>query len=444
MTSRITRVVGAVAATVITAGALSACGSDTPSTPGADGADGPVTVDFWYSASGRPADTLVRLVDEFNAANDDVEINAIFQGNPRDTMAQLTNSVQSGEIPVLIQGGDSFTAFLRDTGLGVNPTDVKGSDGSAFDPDTLVPLLRDFYTLDGQLVSVPVMASQPVVYFNPEMLTAAGIDPVADAPQSVSDLLDMAGQIFEATGTPGITFQLNEWFAELFSASEGIEYCTPDNGRGADPATTFQYTSDIQVEQWTAVQDLLGSGAMFNVGVDGAAAQNTFANSGSAMVLASTGTLGNISDVADFDFGVWPLPVTSGGAAVPGGSSIWILGENASDAQLTAAADFVAFLASAETQSTIFTETGFLPSNKEALASLKAEVDGPKAVMLDQLAGSVSSPAALGCQTGAMADARNFVRTALERIGHGDDVKDALQSAQDQSDAALVRYNERR
>ncbi|XBH21013.1 extracellular solute-binding protein [Jonesiaceae bacterium BS-20] len=438
MKKKFTTSLGAVAMTLALVG-LTACGSEKPTNQ--PKSEGPVTVDFWYSVSGQPADTLVALVDEFNASQDATKVNAIFQGNYADTMAKLTNAVQSGGLPPLLQGGDTFTSYLKDTGLSVSPTEVKNSKGETFDPETLVPYLRDYYTIDDQLRSVPIMASQPVVFYNPEILARAGVS--TDSPASLPDLFANAAAIHESTSTPGVTFQLNEWFSEVFSAGIGVDYCLVDNGLGAEPASSFNIASAPQVALWTEVQGLLDSGAMFNVGTDGAAAQTAFANGNAGMVIASTGVIGNLTEAATFDFGIWPLPTSNSGGAVPGGSSVWLLQDGIDETQQQAAADFVHFLASQESQTKVFSETGFLPSNSEALTALLVEAEGTEKVVLDQLNASQSTTAALGCHSGAMGEMRPGVRSALESISGGTVPADALQNAQEQANAALEKYNSR-
>ncbi|MGW8557892.1 extracellular solute-binding protein [Streptomyces tubercidicus] len=433
----------AVATVAVAMTVVAACSTATTPQGSKAGAGAPATIDFWYSVTGKPADTLTDLVKEFNASQDRVKVNAVFQGKYAETMSKLTNAVQSGGTPALLQGGDTFAAYLRDSKLGASPTEVETTSGKTFDAGTLVKPLKDYYTFEGELSSVPLMASQPVVFYHPALLKRAGVD-VSKPPSSLSELFDIARKVHDTTHVPGVTFQFNEWFAEVFSASQGIAYCTPDNGVGSERPNAYQYTTDTQVHTWAKVQQLLRSGAMFNVGIDGDAAYNAFANGKSAMAVASSGALGNIAAAAKSDIGAWPLPVENrNGGAVPGGSSIWMLKEGSSDAQLSGAADFVSYLASPKVQSRVFTETGYLPSSQKALDSLVTKADGAEKALLKQLADSKGSSAALGCHSGSMGEARPFVRTAIEQIATGTDPAKAFARAQRESDKALMKYNSR-
>ncbi|MFZ4896279.1 ABC transporter substrate-binding protein [Plantibacter sp. Mn2098] len=405
---------------------------------------GPVKLDFWYSVTGVPADTLVALVDEFNASHDDVTVNPIFQGLYEESMAKLANAVQGGELPAIIQGGDTFSTYLRDSGLTVPPGEVKNLDGKTFDDSDLVPANANYYTFDGELSSIPIMVSHPVVFYNTALLEAAGIDP-STAPSTLGQLFDVAAAVHGASGAPGLTAHIQPWWAEQFAASAGVEYCTPGNGVGSEPATGFSYTSDAQVAAWQRVQGLVASGAMLNVGTDGDAALKAFVTGQAAIVLQSSRAYGDIVKAGAFEFGAWPLPIDDAdGGAVPGGNSVWLVKEGNSEQELAAAASFAEFLASPDVQRRIFEETGYLPSSLEALDALSGAVEPVQDVILQQLAGAGDSVASAGCHSGALGEARPLVTSAIEEIYAGSDVLEALTKAQLAGDKAITEYNARR
>lgn len=442
------RSLGAVGALAAGGLVLAACGSpdDTSGTAGtaapAGGGDA-VTIDFWYSVSGVPADTLTALVDEFNATHDGITVDAVFQGSYVDSMAKLTNAVQSGTLPDVVQGGDTFSTYLDDTGLTVPPGEVAGVDGTAFDGADLVPVLASYYTFDGELTSVPIMVSQPVVLYNTAMLEAAGVDPSAD-PASIADLFDTATAVHEATGTAGLTMFLDPWWSEQFTASEGLEYCTPDNGVGAAPAEAFQYTTDTQIGTWEHLQRLVESGAMLNTGTDGSASLTAFASEQAAIMIQSSRIFGDAERAAAFDFGVWPLPVGSpDGGAVPGGNSVWLVGEGQDPDSLAASATFVQYLASPEVQERIFLETGYLPTSQQALAALDGKASDVQQVALDQLARTTDSVPSAGCHTGAMNEARDAVRSAVEAVVGGADARTTWADAEQRGNDAIRSYLDR-
>ncbi|NQD87665.1 extracellular solute-binding protein [Paenarthrobacter sp. CM16] len=432
--------VGAAAALIV---GLTGCASETTQTTVKS--EGPVQLDFWYSVGGSSADALLKQVNAFNTSNKhQITINAIYQGDYAATAAKLTNAVQSGDTPPLFQGGDTFTAYLHDSGLATIPASISPFDGGKFNRDSVATAAANYYTINSELWAVPMMVSQPAVFFNPAVLAQAGINP-AERPKNIQELFDWADTIHEATGTPGLVFQHNEWWNEQFSASNGFAYCTPDNGLGTEPANAFDYVNNELVATWTHYQKSLKKGAILNVGSDGTAAQRAFSSQQAAMLLASSASLGTTAAAAKFTIDALPLPVASDkGGAVPGGSALWILGEGRQPSEQAAALEFAEFMGSADVQKEIFKDSGYLPSSKAALDELKgSETDPAKKALLEQLASTKDVKAAAGCHNGAFGQSRADVRSAIQSIADGADVRATLTTAQDKGTAALKAYNER-
>ncbi|WDG18040.1 extracellular solute-binding protein [Microbacterium sp. Clip185] len=441
-----TRKAVAAGVTLAAAASLILAGCSGQAQPqGTVAADGPVTVDFWYSVGGSSADALLKQVTAFNAENAvDITINPIYQGDYTETAAKLTNAVQSGDTPVLLQGGDTFSAYLHDSGLATAPESITTFDGQNYTADDVVAAAANYYTFDGELWAVPLMVSQPAVFFDATKLQAAGLSG-DKPPASIDELFDWADKIYAATGTPGLVFQQNEWWNEQFSALNNVVYCTPDNGLGADPATAFDFVDDDLVDVWTHYQKSLQAGAIVNVGSDGVAAQNAFSVGQAAMLLASSASLGATTAAASFEISAFALPVaTKGGGAVPGGSALWILGEGHSDAEKAAAVEFARFMGSADVQRQIFEDSGYLPSNQGALDGLLAsETSQPKLALLTQLTDTAKTAATGGCHNGAFGQSRADVRSAIQAIAGGADVRSSLEKAQAKGTDQLTTYNER-
>ncbi|WP_159499393.1 extracellular solute-binding protein [Microbacterium sp. 18062] len=438
------KVTAAISLTAAVTFLLAGCSGATQ-TPSTAEPSGPITIDFWYSVGGSSADALLKQVDAFNADNEyDITINPIYQGDYTETAAKLTNAVQSGDTPVLLQGGDTFSAYLHDSGLATSPETIAAFGEEGFDGSAVVAAAANYYTFDDELWAVPLMVSQPAVFFDATKLDAAGLD-ATTPPSSIDELFDWADEIYAATGTPGLVFQQNEWWNEQFSALNGVVYCTPDNGLGADPADAFDFVNDELVDTWTHYQSSLQSGAIVNVGSDGVAAQNAFSVGQAAILLASSASLGTTTAAAAFDIQAFALPVSAdGGGAVPGGSALWVLGEGHSEADQAAAVEFARFMGSADVQQQIFEDSGYLPSNQDALdALIESETSQPKVALLEQLTNTTDSVATGGCHNGAFGQSRADVRSAIQAIAGGADVESSLVAAQDKGTDQLVAYNER-
>ncbi|MFD4957899.1 extracellular solute-binding protein [Microbacterium sp. NPDC058389] len=428
--------------TLATAAVLTGCsaGGSTPTKTA-----GPVTLTFWHSAEGATAETLDAIVKDFNESNDDqITIEATYQGKYDDTVAKLSASVQAGDLPDLVQINDVNTAFMVDSGLVAPAEQLVADAGVSYSFDALVPAVANYYTVNDTIYSMPFQASQPAVFVRDDVLAATG--ETADTfPTTVDGLAEWAERAKAATGKAGLTFHLNPWWFEELTAGAGIEYCTPDNGRGGDPADAFTTADDAQIDQWTTLQGLFADGAALNIGTDFAAGVNALAAGEAGAFFSSSGALGTVTSAMTTDWSVVPFPTDSKkGGVAPGGNSVFAINESLdSDDKKAAAAEFLAYLGSDDVQEQIFTATGFLPTTEPALEAVKPEADPRQTALLDQLANTPDTVPAAGCLSGALQAVRGELTPAIEKIVQGADVASTLGAVQDAATDLVADYNER-
>lgn len=410
-----------------------------------DVADGPITISFWHSASGAAAQVVDEAVASFNEAHEgEITVEATYQGTYDDSITKLANAVQAGNVPDLMQVNDTNTQYMADTGLSVSAQDLNAAAETKLDFENFVPIVASYYTIDGTMQSVPFQVSQPALFINPDLAAEAGLDP-STPPSTSAEVFEWATQINAVTGKGGFVFHINPWWVEELTASAGVVYCTPENGVGGEPAAEFVLTDPAQIAQWEAIQTMYADGVAVNVGTDGNSAQTSFASGDAGLLFASSSVLGNLTSNAAFTPVVAPFPIDSPeGGAVPGGNSVWILGEDASGAREQAAYEFAVYLASDEVQVNSFTASGYLPNTTSAAEAAAADASPSHQALLDQLLGSTDSIAAAGCHSGALQQVRTELRTALEGIlTSGDDVTESLSSVEALSTELVASYIER-
>lgn len=404
--------------------------------------DGATTVEFWHSASGASAEIIRTLIADFNSTNTSgITVEEVYQGSYQDAIASLTNAVGTTELPDVMQVTDTSTGFMYDSGL-ITPVEDLLEDSSFV--EDLVPIIGAYYTYDDKLQAMPFQASMPMVYANKTLLEQAGL-PTTEGPKTVEELTTWAQTIKDETDTAGLTVGLNSYWLEVLTASAGELYCTPDNGLGGEPATGVNYSSASQVAQWTNMQEIFESGAFLNVGQEGSEAQNAMGSRTSAMMLGSSGNLGNVSGMLGDELVVFPFPIdsTDGGTA-PSGNALWVIGQDKSDEEQAAAAEFAAFMGSADSQVQSFTETGYLPNSVSAVTDSRTNASEAGKVILDQLESTQGNDITGGCHTGAMAQLRSdAAQPAVERIAAGADVETTLKEAETTGAEVIANYSER-
>ena len=102
-----------------------------------------------------------------------------------------------------------------------------------FDPKAYIGPVYGYYsTTDGKLLSMPFNSSTPVLYWNKELLTKAGLDP-NKPPTTWPELGEMAKKAVAAGAKCGFTPQWQTWtMIENFGAWHNLPYATKDNGFG--------------------------------------------------------------------------------------------------------------------------------------------------------------------------------------------------------------------
>lgn len=425
------------AAALLTSTTLVACG-------GAGGgettknADGEIVVDFWHSASGAAATTLEEIVSDFNAEHEgEIEVNASYQGSYEDSISKFIASVQTGELPAMLQASDVQTAYLRDSGV-ITPAQEITDD---YDYGNLVDAVKNYYQFEDKVYSMPFMVSQPAIYTNDDELEQAGVNP--DDLKTVEGLLNAAEKIHEKTGHAGLTFHHSGWYMEEFQSSMGNYLCSPENGV-SEKATEFNLESEDNVALWERIGELYAKGAIHNPGKDGSAATGAFLSNEATIQLNSSGNYGNIqSGNPNFKWSIRSLPRdTDEAGAVPGGNSLWSIKEGHSEETQEAVAEFMKYAGSDDVQKKIFDETGYLPTTTGAGDTLEG-LEPQQEALIEQLTSTPENKVTAGCKTGALNAARKSYESAMSSIANGSDAKTALTEAQQGANNEISSYNER-
>lgn len=429
--------VALTAATLLTSTTLVACG-------GAGGgettknADGEIVVDFWHSASGAAATTLEEIVSDFNAEHEgEIEVNASYQGSYEDSISKFIASVQTGELPAMLQASDVQTAYLRDSGV-ITPAQEITDD---YDYGNLVDAVKNYYQFEDKVYSMPFMVSQPAIYTNDDELEQAGVNP--DDLKTVEGLLNAAEKIHEKTGHAGLTFHHSGWYMEEFQSSMGNYLCSPENGV-SEKATEFNLESEDNIALWERIGELYAKGAIHNPGTDGSAATGAFLSNEATIQLNSSGNYGNIqSGNPNFKWSIRSLPRdTDEAGAVPGGNSLWSIKEGHSEETQEAVAEFMKYAGSDDVQKKIFDETGYLPTTTGAGDTLDG-LEPQQEALIEQLTNTPENKVTAGCKTGALNAARKSYESAMSSIANGSDAKTALTEAQQGANNEISSYNER-
>src|SRR5690606_33714210 len=105
-------------------------------------------------------------------------------------------AAEQGNAPHVIQVEDSLTQIAIDSQYFVKIGDYASEEQLATIPDIIAPM-RNFYNLDAEIWGLPWNASNPVMFINPAMFEAAGLDP-ASPPQTFEEITAACAAIMGA------------------------------------------------------------------------------------------------------------------------------------------------------------------------------------------------------------------------------------------------------
>ncbi|CAM3627895.1 ABC transporter substrate-binding protein [Saccharibacillus brassicae] len=407
----------------------------------------PVKVVWWHAMSGELGGVVDELVKRFNESQDDVEVEAVFQGTYDESLNKLKTAMGSGTGPTMIQTYEIGSRFMIDSGA-ITPMQ-QFIDGESYDVSKLEPNILGYYTFDDRLYSMPFNTSNPILYYNKDAFKAAGLDP--ENPPKTYEEVEKAAKTLTQGGVTGGSFAIYGWFMEQLLANQGAELLNNSNGRAgmADQAQLGAPAAVRTLEWWKKMVD---AGTMLNLGRKTDDTKKAFAAGQIAMTLDSTASLRGIVQAADgkFEVGTAPLPKPTAadadkGGVVVGGASLWIMNDRP-EAEQQAAWSFIKFLAEPATQAYWHVNTGYFPITKQAYdedlvkENLKKYPQFQTAV--DQLHGTEPTPATQGAVMGVFPEARQLTETAIEEALTGAATpQDALDRASAEITQKIQEYN---
>ena len=255
--------------------ALSACGGKEGAEEGGGegnetgptAAAGPVTIDFWHSETVASETTLERLVDRFNASQDEVKVKPVFQGGSDQLILKLVTSMRSGDVPALVELADVDTQVMVDSG-GATPVqefiDAEKYDLSDFDEKAV-----QYYTVGDNLYAMPFAIAVPMLFYNKVPFREVGLDP-EKPPLTLDDVQAYSEKLFKVDGSgnvvrSGISLDIQAWYLDLTLAEHGDFYVNNNNGRdGRATEAVFNGPTGQAFFRWW--NEMVDSGLAFNVG----------------------------------------------------------------------------------------------------------------------------------------------------------------------------------
>lgn len=319
-----------------------------------------IEINFWYGFGGFLGERVAELIEMFNGQNTGVIVNGLQQASYEETAQNLTLALQDGTFPQLAVLSDVwwFRFYLADALLPLN--DLISARG--YDMDDLVDSFRVEGERQGVQYWMPFARSTPLVYYNKDMFEAIG---VTEFPKTWSEFEEIAPslvnedqQIYALAHPPS-----GDYLAWPF---QGIVWAY--GGAYSDPDFTIRIHEEGAVNAGRLYQRSIQNGWAYTTENNG----EDLANGFTAVALASTGSLANLTELSTangINLGTAFLPGEVPGIeqhCSTGGSGIAIM-NNISPEQQEAAFSFIEFTSSYEGTIWWSQNTGYMPVRKSAI-----------------------------------------------------------------------------
>jgi len=348
-------------------------------------------ISFYYPvAVGGPITKIIDgMVAEFEKANPDVKVQAIYTGTYQDTIAKALTAVKGGTPPQLavLLSTDMFTLIDEKAVLPFDEV-LSGPDDQKWLAGFYPGFMANSQT-GGKTWGIPFQRSTIVMFWNKDAFKEAGLDP-NHAPQTWDELVTIAKKLTKRDSGGNVT----QWGIEI--PSSGFPYwlfqalTTENDAQLMNSAGTETYFDKPAVAE--ALQffvDLSRKDQVMPTGViDWGTTPKDFFERKTAIMWTTTGNLTNVKANAKFDFGVAMLPAKKRRGSPTGGGNFYLFAK-ASPEERAAALKFVRFMTTPERAAEWGIKTGYVATRPDAweTPAMKDYVAGfpAAAVARDQL-----------------------------------------------------------
>ncbi len=262
------------------------------------------TVEFWHSfGDAKRGDWIKARADEYNKAHPGVTVVPSYKGSYNDSLQATILAARQNKAPALVQIFEVGSQLAIDSGMFQPVSGIKAVSFS----DYIKPVIN-YYTIDGKVNSLPFNSSSPVLYFNKDLLSKAGINP-ANPPTTFNGIIKACDKLkVSSPSTKCISLALYGWFVEQWMSEQNADLFNNGNGRAARAtATNLNGAAGKKIFQF--FKDLSNKGYITNTGklADTDGTNAIFSNQRAAFTINSTADLGNqiaAAKTAGFQLGV--------------------------------------------------------------------------------------------------------------------------------------------
>ena len=415
----------------------------------------PIGITMWHSMTRQNEATLQQLTDKFNSSQSDVKVSLVNQIDYVQTFNKYKAGLSSGDLPDIVQLQETDQQQMIDTQTVLPAGVCAKADNYSF--SDFLPRVMSYYTVGGQTYAMPFNTSGPVLYYNKQSFTKAGLDP-EKPPATLAEVRSDA-EMLKSTGAvsgPPLGLKVEPGYVEHWLGLSSKPYVNNSNGRKAR-ATSSMLDSPTGKQLFSWMGGMVSDGLASTNPLDGPSIYDDLvgiATGNHTMAIDTSAALTSIntrlSSFPNVTLGVAPMPglVTGKGGVLVSGGANYIVKNTKSPEKQAAAWKYLKYLDDTETQAKWAVGSGYMPIRKSTAASPTMTdywAKNPFArVAYDQLLNGPVNSATAGSVIGdyravraAVIDGENAMFLA------GKDPAAAVKDAATASTKAMKDYNQR-
>lgn len=371
------RITALLAVLAMTAGLLSGCGSsgDTGKAPAGDttasseagsqkaaSGDGENAVTVWYymETEGHQV-ALDQVIQDYNASQDQYQVTAKYVPFA-DFKKQLSIGASADELPdIAILDSPDHASYVE---MGIFE-DITGK----FDVGNYYEGTVNSCTVDGKLYGVPFGVNCLALYYNEDMLQAAG----CKVPDTWDELMETA----KALTTDNVT---------------GLAFCSVQNEEGtfnfspwlwSTGATSYEIDNENGIRALTFIQSLINEGVMSKECINWTQGDvmNQFISGNVAMMINGPWQIPTMqAEAPDLNWKVTLIPKDTQYASVLGGENYAVINSG----NVEGALDFLTYATSEEKVTYLMDHFGYISADK-TIAEKQFTEDSPYQPFVEEL-----------------------------------------------------------
>ena len=314
-------------------------------------------ITFWHGINPpENRDIFQELVTEFNQKNPDIEVEALYIGQPDAQLPKILAATVSNQPPDILWFVPQITGKLAQLGALLPLEDWLDNSPLKSEID---PAMFDSMKLDGHILSVPLATNNAAVFYRPSLFKQAGI---SDVPRTWSELKQTAKALTQDTNNDkridrhGIYLSLGKGEWNVFTWLPFIYSAGGDLLKNGQP----DLVNDGAIAALQLGSDLVQSGVAVLSPPERGYEIDDFIAGKVAMQITGPWTLAQLK-LTSIDYDVFPIPVAKQPAAVIGGENLFVF--KTTPQREEASIRFLEYVLSEEFQTAWALETGYLPVN---------------------------------------------------------------------------------